>query len=300
MATGEIAEPTFHWLLKSGYEMVGLVTQPDRPVGRHQELHPPGVKVIAVEAGIPVFQPESLRGEGDLDAIREWNPELIVVMAYGQILPQKLIDLPKMIINLHASLLPRHRGASCLQAAIREGDLDSGWTIMHVIKKLDAGDIIVQDTTPLSTVETGGSLHDRMALSGPGSLEKALGKIERGKADGVPQDDSAVTYAPKLLRADGELNFSLSALELERFIRAYDPWPGTFTVVKAEGKKPRRLRVFPAVKIGNSSGHPGTLQKTDEGELEVLTGEGSLILGEVQLEGGKRISSEDFLRGWRL
>ena len=168
MVTGEISEPTFADALSGPHEVVGLVTQPDRPVGRKQVLTAPRVKEMALVSGIPVIQPESVREEEALGQIREWAPEVIVVMAYGQILPQKLIDIPsRAIINLHASLLPKYRGASCIQAALRNGDSETGWSVIHVVKRLDAGNILLQQPFPIQPRETGGELHDRLAVAGP-------------------------------------------------------------------------------------------------------------------------------------
>ena len=227
LGTGDIGIPSFRWLLQSDHEVVGLVTQPDRPVGRKLVMTPPQIKTIAQEAGISVEQPERIRK--NLGFLRAWNPEVIVVMAYGQILPVALLELPSLAcVNLHASMLPRHRGASPIQAAIREGDLESGVTVMHVAKGLDTGDVILTHSFPLSEEETGGSLHDRLAEAAPGALEEALSLLaKKGReAPRFPQDESLATYAPKLTREDGEIDWARPAVELARKLRAYDPWTG--------------------------------------------------------------------------
>lgn len=293
MVTGEISEQTFADALAGDHEVVGLVTQPDRPVGRKQVMKSPRVKELALEAGVPVIQPEKVRAAEALDQIRSWNPEIIVVMAYGQILPQALIEIPsRAIINLHASLLPKYRGASCIQAALKNGDAETGWSVIHVVKKLDAGNVILRHPFPILEGETGGELHDRLAEAGPAACRAALELFEGGEVPGEPQDENLQTYAPKLGREDGYLDWSESAVTLERLIRAFHPWPGTSAAL---GKK--RLKVFPPVRVGSAKGTPGRIFETESGALEVACGEGSLILGEVQLEGSRRMSAADLARG---
>ena len=295
MATGEIAEPTFSAALTSSHEIVGLVTQPDRPVGRKQILTAPGVKRLALEAGLPVIQPEKVREEDALAQIREWAPELIVVMAYGQILPQSLIEIPsRAIINLHASLLPKYRGASCIQGPIREGDTSTGWSVIHVVKQLDAGNIILQHELEIAAGETGGELHDRLAKSAPTALLEALSLFEKGEVPGTPQDDEAHTYVPKLLRNDGRIDWTESAEQLERTIRAFHPWPGTFCELGG-----KRLKIFPVVKVGSGQGSPGSFLGGAEGEIEVACGSGSLFLSLVQPDGKAKMDAGSFLRGYR-
>lgn len=293
MVTGEISEPTFADALASEHEVVGLVTQPDRPVGRKQILTAPKVKELALAAGVPVIQPESVRKAEALDQIRKWKPEVIVVMAYGQILPQALIDIPPLaIINLHASLLPKYRGASCIQAALKNGDAETGWSVIHVVKKLDAGNVILQQPFPILEGETGGELHDRLAGLGPAACRLALARLEKGPFAGDVQDESRQTYVPKLGRKDGYLDWSKPAIELERLVRAYHPWPGT-----SAGLGSKRLKIFPPVEIGEGKGEPGEVLKNEEGHLEIACGSGSLILVEVQLEGSRRMSAGDLARG---
>lgn len=293
MVTGEISEPTFASALGGGHDIVGLVTQPDRPVGRKQVLTPPRVKEMAIAAGVPVIQPENVSSPEALEAIRQWDPEIIVVMAYGQILSQSLIDLPsRAIINLHASLLPKYRGASCIQAALRHGDAETGWTVLHVVKRLDAGNVICQTRLAISDSETGGELHDRLAAAGPDALAQGLRLLQNGDVPGEPQDESRQSYAPKLGRGDGELDWSRPAEELERLIRAFHPWPGT------TGKlNKKRLKIFPPVQIGHGEGTPGAFLGLANGSPEIACGSGSLVLGEVQLEGSRRMSGVELARG---
>ena len=293
MVTGEISEPTFAKALTSRYEVMGLVTQPDRPVGRKQIITAPRVKEMALDAGVPVIQPESICKAEALDQIREWNPEVIVVMAYGQILPQALIDIPLLaIINLHASLLPKYRGASCVQAALKNGDAKTGWSVIHVVKRLDAGNIILQTMIPISEWETGGGLHDCLAEAGPVAFCAALDLFENGPVEGEAQDKSLQTYVPKLSRKDGYLDWSSPAGELECLVRAFHPWPGT-----SAGLGLRRMKIFPPVKIGGGHGQPGELLEVREETIEIACGSGSLILGQVQLEGSRRMSGGELARG---
>jgi len=304
MGTGEISIPSLHWLLsgESSIEVVGVFTQPDKKVGRKQILTPPEVKVIAESKGIPVFQPESFRKDPDaLSSLEKLEPDIAVVMAYGQILPKSVIAAPRLgCVNLHASLLPRHRGASPIQAAIREGDEESGITLMHIAPALDAGDMILKKSLPILAEDTGESLHDRLADLGPAVLAEGIPAIIDGSASREVQDDAAVTYSGKLMREDGEIDWSLPAEKIERLIRAYDPWPGTFTVLSGgEGEKKQKVKIYPHGSPGpDTDADPGAVLSSDKTIL-VACGEGtSLSLeGELQMEGRKRLSVGDFLRG---
>lgn len=293
MATGEIAGPTFEWLLTSGHEITGVVTQPDKPVGRKQVMSSPQMKLTAERAGLSVIQPEKVGAEESLKQIRQWEPEVIVVMAYGQILPQALLEIPEVaIINLHASLLPKYRGAACIQAPLREGDRESGWSVIYVEKKLDAGNVIHRLVTPIRPGETGGELHDRLAELAPEALQQALERLEvTPSLAGEAQDEDAVTYVPKLSRQDGKLDWKKSAEELERLVRAYDPWPGTFTTLEG-----RRLKIFPPTVVIEGSGVPGTC-RIDEQGVTVYTGEGALLLSDLQADGKKRMTARDYAHG---
>ncbi|MDF1858609.1 MAG: methionyl-tRNA formyltransferase [Verrucomicrobiales bacterium] len=301
MGTGEIALPSFHWLLEKdpNHEVVGVFTQPDKKIGRKQILTAPEVKVIAEEADLPVFQPQSFRKDEEaLAALRSLAPDITIVMAYGQILPQSVIETPSLAcVNLHASLLPRHRGASPIQAAIREGDSETGITLMHIVSKLDAGDIILQESIKISDTDTGGSLHDRLADLGPSVLQRGLPLFANGTAGASPQEESLVTYSGKLEREDGKIDWNRPAKDLELLIRAYDPWPGTYTGFPHQGEM-KKVKVFPHCEVGESaSAAPGTIIDTDGG-IRVACASGSLVLkGELQLEGRKRLPVTEFLRG---
>lgn len=302
MGTGEIAIPTLRYLIdgsgREGFELVAVYTQPDKPVGRKLALTPPEIKTIAEAAGIPVIQPESFRGNEE--AIAELNnlsPDLIVVMAYGQILPRVVLDLPEIAcVNLHASLLPRHRGAAPIQAAIRDGDVESGITLMVVSPRLDAGAMILKKSLVLSCGETGGSLHDRLALLGPAILKEGLPILRTPHFSSEDQDESLATHTGKLSREDGEIDWTLDAADLERLIRAYDPWPGTTT--NLPGDVPKRIKVYPFARMVPGEGPaPGTVISSDD-RLVVQCGSGALSLeGDLQLDGKRRLPVAEFLRG---
>jgi len=292
IATGDIAIPTFRHLIEHGPKPCVLITQPDKPVGRSQSSAvPPEIKTIALAHGIPVWQPEKISEiAADLEELR---PDIAVVMAYGQIIGKAVRKASKKaIINLHASILPKYRGASCIQSAIRDGETETGITIMHVIRELDAGNIICKKVIPIAANETGGELHDRLADLGPTALADALKILGTNPKVGIPQNPAEVTYAPKLLREHGRLDFTQSAEALERTIRAYDPWPGTFTEVTIKGK-PKRLKIFPPTTISNHPLPAGELLYQNS-ELLIGCGNQSLVLSEVQPEGSKRMSASAF------
>jgi len=294
IATGEIALPSFRHLLENGPRPVALVTQPDKPAGRHQTLTPPVIKVEALAAGIPVYQPERI---GDIaDELAALGPEILVVMAYGQILRKNILTLAsRAIINLHASLLPKYRGAACIQAAIDAGDSETGITVMHVVRQLDAGDMIVSRSIPIAPDETGGSLHDRLADLTPGVLAEALDKLANDTAPRIAQDEAASSYISKLDREHGKIDWNQDAAAIERRIRAYDPWPGTFTQATEDGRS-KRLKIFPPTTVVDVNLTPGGVSAVD-GQLIVGCGSGALRLESVQPEGSRRMSAADYLRG---
>ncbi|MGB0991509.1 MAG: methionyl-tRNA formyltransferase [Akkermansiaceae bacterium] len=293
MATGDIALPAF--LSVPADQLIALVTQPDKPVGRKQILTSPRVKTLAEERGITVMQPENARDKMFLTDLAALEPDIIVVMAYGQILNQKLLDIPRIAcINLHASLLPRFRGAACIQAAIDAGDSHTGITAMHVVKKLDAGDIILKKQTRIGDQETGGELHDRLADIAPEALKEALTQLANGTATRTPQDPDQVSYISKLMRNDGELDWAQPAVALERRIRAYDPWPGTSTSYTDKKGRTRRLKIFPQVTVTAAEGAAGSVSIKD-GKLTIYCGEGALEIESLQPDGSRRMSVADFL-----
>jgi methionyl-tRNA formyltransferase len=296
IGTGDIGLPSLEWLIATTkHELVGVVTQPDKPAGRRLVLTPPQVKVRALAAGLTVLQPPKIRHA--VEELRAFDADAAIVAAYGQLLSPEVLRVPRLgCLNLHASLLPRHRGASPIQAAIREGDAETGITVMYMDEGLDTGDILLMERTPVLAEDTGGRLHDRLAALAPVALERALDLLEAGTAPRVPQDAILATHCGKLRREDGRLDWSRSAAELERLVRAYDPWPGTFT----------RLANGAAVKIHRASALPATGAMAEPGEVRtadskagwiVQCGEGWLRLDEVQAEGGRRLPAAEFLRG---
>ena len=309
MATGDIAIPSFHALNETG-ELIALITQPDRPAGRHQQLTPPAIKLHAEKAGIPVYQPESIRTEEALATLRSYRPDIVVVMAYGQLLSQEVIDVPTLAcINAHASLLPRHRGAACIQAAIEAGDGETGVTIMHVVKKLDAGDIICQAKIPLKGTETAETLHDDLAALAPSALTEAIRMLQAGSAPRTEQDESLMTYAPKLLRADGRIDWEQPAFQVARKIRAYHSWPGTFThypSVKTGGDKP--LKIFPPVDVFSNvtksvDTRPGMVLSASADGLIVSCGGihgGAIRISTLQPFGARKMNVESFFAGHKI
>lgn len=309
MATGDIAIPSFQALGSTG-ELVGLITQPDRPQGRHMQLTPPRIKTVAQQMGIPVYQPEKMREIEAVQHLREMKPDVVVVMAYGQILSQEVIDVPTIAcINAHASLLPRHRGAACIQAAIEAGDDETGITIMHVVRKLDAGDIICRAAIPLRGTETAESLHDDLAGLAPSPLMEALECLRDGIDDREQQDESLMTYAPKLLRADGQIDWTKPALQVARKIRAYHSWPGTFTLypsVKSGGDKV--LKLFPPVDLFSNyrkpaDAVPGMVLEAGPAGMIISCGGicgGAIRISTLQPTGARKMNAESFFAGHKI
>ncbi len=300
IGTGEIGMPSLRALLRSAeHQLVGAVTQPDKPIGREQRMQAPPTKIELVGSSIPVFQPARIRQEEAVAQLRSLAPDVIVVMAYGQILPKSVLEIPRIAcLNLHASLLPRHRGAAPIQAAILAGEGETGVTVIYMDEGLDTGDMLLQTKLPISPNETGGSLHDRLALLTPEALCDALDLLVSQRAPRIPQRTAAATYAPKLTREDGRIDWSEAAELIERRIRAFDPWPGAFTQLADEREKARNLKIFRASVSEQTIGDPGTIATPNDAEVLVATGRGALRLDEVQLDGRRRMSATDFLRGF--
>ncbi len=302
MGTGAIGLPLLRALCeRTGDEVIGVVTQPDRPSGRGGSVAAGPIKAWAESRGIPVVQPNSLRTVETRRLLRRFDSDLGIVMAYGMLLPTKVLRLPRLgCINVHASLLPRHRGASPVQAAILAGDGESGLTIIFMDEGLDTGDILLRRELPLRPEETGESLHDRLANLAPAAMGDALDQLQCGTAGRIPQDEREATLTHKLERSDGEMDWSLSAEELERRIRAFHLWPGTWTLIPGQDGL-RILKVFPPVAVEpGRGGRPGRVQILGVDGLAVETGRGRLVLGEVQLEGRRRMTAAEFLRGFEL
>jgi len=300
IGTGEIGVPTLRSLIRSSaHELVGVVTRPDKPVGRAQRVQAPPIKAELKSISMPIFQPARLRDEETIAQIGALAPDVIVVMAYGQILPRTVLAIPRLAcLNLHASLLPQYRGAAPIQAAIAAGDAETGITVIYMDEGLDTGDILLQARLTISPHETGGSLHDRLAQLAPATLLDALTQLATGQAPRQAQDSSIATHAPKLTRVHGKIDWAQPAVVLERKIRAFDPWPGAFTVLTESSGHSRHLKIFRASVVARSSGGPGLVSTPNETELLVATGDGTLRLDEVQLEGKRRLPAPEFLRGF--
>ncbi len=290
IGTGDIALPSFRWLL-GHYEVVALVTQPDKPAGRKMELTPPRIKTEAQARGIEVFQPVKMRAAEAVVKVQSFAADVIVVMAYGQILPKGVLDAAKIAcLNLHASILPRWRGAAPIQAAIDAGDEFTGITVMYMDEGLDTGDMLLIRQMRIGENETGGELHDRLGEEAAGALSVSLALLERGDAPRVPQPAEGVTYAGKLSREHGELDFTKGRTAVHRRIRAMNPWPAAATKMGT-----LRLKIF-AAQMGDVCGEAGVILPSSGGLL-IGTGDGSVLVTDLQLEGKKRMDAKEFLRG---
>jgi len=303
IGAGEIGLPTLRMLHDwPDHELVGIVTQPDKPAGRDQTLTSPPIKkgsqqfnvagaTSVCKLELPLLQPKRIKSRESVQAIRALKPDVIVVLAYGQILPRDVLEIPAIAcLNLHASLLPQWRGAAPIQAAIAAGDPETGITVMYMDEGLDTGDILLQKKIAIAPNETGASLHDKLAQIAPAALADAILLLGRGKAPHLAQENELATYAPKLEREHGRIDWTESAAVIERKIRAFDPWPGAFMEIDH-----RNLKIFSAT-IVDRKGNPADISR-NENELIVVAGEGALSLGEVQLEGKRRMSAAEFLRG---
>ncbi len=298
MGTGEIGVPSFRWLLASPEcEVVAAVTQPDKPAGRKLELRASAIKELAVERGVPVLQPVRMRAAEAVAEIVALRADVIVVMAYGQILPKAVLEAARLAcLNLHASLLPRWRGAAPIQAAIEAGDSTSGITVMHMAEGLDTGDILLLRETPITGTDTGGSLHDRLGEVAAAALAEALPLVAAGNAPRTPQDEARATYAAKLSRENGLIDWHATLPEIDRRIRAMNPWPAAHTFLPMPAG-PRQLKVFAGSPQRGISGPPGEVLRADDSGLLVGAPGGAVLLRDVQLEGKRRMSARDFLRG---
>ena len=273
--------------------------QPDKPVGREQRIELSPIKKALIGTKMPILQPARIKDRQSIEEIRALVPEIIVVMAYGQILPRAILDIPSVAcLNLHASLLPYWRGAAPIQAAIFSGDSETGITVMYMDEGLDTGDILLQRKIGILPTDTGGSLHDRLAQIAPEALLESLRLLALGKAPRGPQNNALATYAPKLSRENGRIDWTERARVIERKIRAFNPWPGAFTSVAAKSGKPRNLKIFSA-SVVDLSGTPGEILRSEK-ELIIAAGERALALSDVQLEGKQRMGGGEFARGHRL
>ena len=299
MGTPDFAVPPLEALVKAGYEVAAVVTQPDKPKGRGKALMPTPVKQEALKHGIPVYQPEKVREPGFVEKLRELKPDLIVVAAFGQIIPESVLNMPKFgCINIHASLLPKYRGAAPIQYAVIDGEKESGVTIMKMGKGLDTGDMIARTEVPLAKDETGGSLFEKLSSAGARLLVETLPDIFAGTAVYEKQpEESPTPYAAMITKKMGLIDFSKSAEELERLVRGLNPWPSAYTFLNGKNLKIWKAEADMTQAEKNI---PGTVVRADEEGICVACGTGRLILKEVQLEGKKRMDSASFLRGCKV
>lgn len=281
-----------------GHDMSLVVTQPDRPAGRGRKLTPSPVKVKALELDIDLAQPDSVNTEGFLASLRAAAPDVIVVVAFGQILSEELLGIPRLhAVNVHASLLPKYRGVAPINWAILNGETETGVTTMHMAKKVDAGDIILVRGTQIGEMETAGELYGRLSILGAELIAETLDLIEQGQAPRIAQDASQATYARKLKKEDGVLDWSESAKALFNRIRGLSPWPGAFTYFNGKTLKILEARVRSEPTL---AGHPGEILSIGDKEgIEVAAGEGALLLRKLKPEGRKSMDASSFARGYR-
>ena len=297
MGTPDFAVPCLKRLIQDGHEIVGVVTQPDKPKGRGHKLMPPPVKEAAMENGIEVFQPQSLKNEAFLPELERLRPELIVVVAYGKILPCYVLEFPQHgCINVHASLLPKYRGAGPIQWSIIEGESVTGVTTMYMGEQLDAGDMILKAETAIGEEETAGELFDRLALMGAELLADTLKCIDSGDVPREQQDESLVTYAPMVSRETGHIDWKKDADSIRNLIRGTNPWPLSYSIYQGQ-----TLKIIHAVKGEPFSGKAGEILMADKHGIRVVCGNGeTLCIDEIQMQGSKRMRVADYLNGHEI
>jgi methionyl-tRNA formyltransferase len=297
MGTPQIAAVTLEQLIQGPDPVAGVVTQPDRPAGRGQRLIPSPVRRVAESHGIPVVAPEKIRAPEFLKALMDWKPEIIVVVAYGRILPKAILDLaPYGCLNVHYSLLPKYRGAAPAAWTIINGESTAGVTTMKLVEKMDAGPVYLQEATEVAPDETTGSLQAKLTPIGTRLLRETLRRLQVGSLMPQEQDESGVTFAPILKKEDGLIQWDQPAMMIERRVRGFDPWPGAYSYIGGKLLRIHRAKVVAA----DTKGSPGEVMRADAGGLWVATGSGFLGLEEVQLENRKRLSGVEFLRGARI
>lgn len=296
MGTPDIAATCLKKILSDGFEVVGVYTQPDRPKGRGMKMLPSPVKEVALAAGIPVFQPDSFREEETVEALRALKPDVCAVVAYGRILPQKVLDVPKLgCVNIHASVLPKYRGSAPYQWAVLDGLRETGVTAMYLCREMDAGDIIDVSKTPIGENETAGELLDRLAVLGADLLSKTLSRFAaEGKVPAAPQNPEKVSYAPMLDKTMCPIDWNKTAQQVHNHVRGLHPWP--VATMDLQGKK---FKVH-ATRVVSGSGAPGQILGLTKTGLVVACGEGAVEITSLQAEGGKRMAAPDYFRGHPL
>jgi methionyl-tRNA formyltransferase len=298
MGTPDFSVPILQQLIKDGYDVIGVVTQPDRPVGRKRVLTPPPVKVEALKHSIPVFQPEKIRQEEELEKILSLNPDLIVTAAFGQILPNKLLEAPKYgCINVHASLLPELRGGAPIHYAIMQGKQKTGVTIMYMVEKLDAGDILTRIEVPIAEEDNVGTLHIKLSTAGAKLLAETLPLLLEGRLTPKPQNNEEATFAANIKREQEKINWTKTGEEIFNHIRALNPWPVAFTTVNGQV-----LKIWRSEKVsGQKMEVPGTIINIESDGFSVSTGnETAIKIIELQPSGKTKMMSDQFLRGSKI
>jgi len=296
MGTPEFAVPCLEQLIKDKFHVVGVVTQPDKPKGRGHRLAAPPVKECALKNDIPVFQPETLKNEAFKESLETLQPDIIVVVAYGKILPKYILEYPELgCINVHASLLPKYRGAGPIQWCIINGEKITGVTTMYMNEGLDTGDMILKEEIAIGENETAGELHDRLALLGTRVLHETLALIEKGMAPRIPQSDHEATYAPMLDKSTGLINWNKKAQDIKNLVRGVTPWPAAYTYYQGKMMKIYSVDVMP----GNGKALPGTIiEHIPDNGLIIQAGDGNrIVIRELQFEGGKKMTIDEYLRG---
>ena len=295
MGTPDIAATCLEKILNDGFRVVGVYTQPDRPKGRKMILTPPPVKEVALKHGLPVFQPENFREEETVEQLCALRPDVVAVVAYGRILPQRVLDIaPKGFINIHASILPRYRGSAPYQWAVLDGLEETGVTAMYLCREMDAGDIIDVAQTPIGPNETAGQLLDRLAVLGADLLSKTLRKVESGEAKGIPQDGEKATYAPMLDKTMCPIDWNKTAQQVHNHVRGLHPCP--VATAEIAGTK---FKIHETVPV-DGKGVPGTVLGLTGTGLRIACGEGAVEIRSLQAEGGKRMAAPDYFRGHPL
>ena len=295
MGTPDIAATCLKKIIADGFDIVGVYTQPDRPKGRGMKMVQSPVKEVALANGIPVFQPENFRADEDVQALRDLKPDVCAVVAYGRILPQRVLDIaPKGFINIHASLLPKYRGSAPYQWAVLDGEKETGVTAMYLIREMDAGDMIDAAKTPIGPDETAGELLDRLAVLGADLLSKTLTRVEDGTVTATAQDESQVCYAPMLDKSLCPIDWNKTAQQVHDHVRGLHPWP--VATMELKGKK---FKVH-ATKVVEGEGRPGQILGLTKTGLRIACGEGAVEIISLQAEGGKRMAAPDYFRGHPL
>ena len=296
LGSPEIAVPSLKALIDSGEQVVGVVTQPDKPAGRGRELHACAIAQCARGKGLPLLQPERVRDPAFLNELKGLSPDLIVVVAYGKILPKEVLELPtQKCINVHFSLLPKYRGAAPVQWALINGDEATGVTTLFLTEKLDAGPILLQRKLPIEPEDTAGTLGTRLANTGAELLIETVERLKQNDLPAVPQNEAEATLAPSLKKEDGRLDFSKKAKALWNQLRGMTPWPGGFTTLGGKS-----LKVWHATVLARHGKRPGEVVALHPDGIEVACGDGALLLTEIQLEGKKRMPASEFLKGHPL